>query len=731
MAKSTPHQRHSGKMGGRNKTLLPDYEVSIFEGLNTYIKDIRSLGDGQTPDSMNWITGKYKDNIQLRRGYALLGQTRNAGTGRISGLGVAQRADGFQVPFFSYLRKLKYYDVTSNDTIEIGTDKLPLAASGEDISWMPYQNLAGAYMYLTSPNSSIYKIHTSFPGSIADLNSTAYRGIARIENNRMFMWQRKDQYGQEYINILNVGVSDKATVSQYAQTMGENVGTGNGATKTFTGTQAQVNGSTVSSFNTEFAAPIASGIAITGISVAVQAVVSVASHSFVVGDAFLINGVVGMTQINNIIGIVTATTPTTITTTINSTTFTAWGSAGNIYKAEYFIDNQLGVLTSSLGGTGTINYITGAFSLTFNTAPLNAQNIYAQYYTETSTSGGVADFTVNGSTIGQGKAFNQFDGGGDIQAAFPFDQVIYCFHTVKSWYLTLGQDDTKAANLPYRTLLGIPYFRGGVGTDDGVIFIDTSTPSRPQVKILTIDNNSATAVITVVPLTLSDALDLSAYGFNQAVLFRWNDYDIMSCSASLNGVVQPNNTVTFVRNIYSEAWDLVDFPISCAAPYNGALIAGDSLTNNVFTLFSGTDDDGTLIANHWTSKIYNLGFGGLKKCHRFVIKGLIQQTQNIDIYFSYDSGNFVKTKTVQGNGTYVNVGNPVNVGSSTVGLNVVGGGDVLTAYPFEVEFNISSDNFEEVQVMFEANNIGYVQIDSFEFKDIRIKSRKSRPASLG
>ena len=723
--------KHSGKAGGKSRTILPDYPVAEFNGLNTYIKDLRVLSDGQTPDSLNWITGKYKDNISLRRGYALLGQTRNAGTGRITGLGVAQRSDGTQVPFFSYLQKLKYYDAATDDTIEIGTNSLPAAASGDDVSFMPYQNLAGAFMFLTSPNSSIYKIPTANPGTLVDLKSTAYRGLAKVSNNRMFMWQRKDVYGQKYTNVLNVGVSDKSTLSQYTQTTGTSAGTGDGSTKTFTGSSLTNAGGLNTIFNTEFAAPIASGVAVTGISVATQAVVTVASHTFNVGDCIIINGAGGMTQINNVVGFVYATTPTTITLNINSLTFSAWTSGGSIYLCEYFIDNQNGVLASNLGGTGTINYSTGAYVLNFNTAPLNTQTIFAQYYPENAISGGVADFTVDGSTNGKGKVFNQFDGGGDIQAVFSFDQVEYCFHTIKSWYLTLGTDDTKAANLPYRTLLGMPYFRGGVGTDDGVVFLDVSTPSKPQMKILTIDNNSATTVITVVPKNISDMLDLTAYGFVLVAVERWNDYDVVSCSEVLNGIPQTQNTKMFVRNIYSEQWDLVDYSGSCFAPYNGELLAGDSLSNNVFTLFSGTDDDGANIANHWTSKMYDLGYGGLKQTMRFVIKGLIQQTQNLDIYFSYDNGAFVKTKTVVGNGPYVNLGNAITVGSSTVGSNVVGGGGVIVAYPFEVEFTIASDLFEYVQVQFQANNIGYVQIDEYIFKDNRLKSRCVPPSHIG
>jgi hypothetical protein len=722
--------KHSGKTTGKGRTLLPDYEVSEFNGLNTYIKDLRALADGETPDSLNWITGKYKDNISLRRGYELLGTTRNSGLGRISGLGVGQRKDGKQIPFFSYGQKVKYYDNVTDNTIEIGTNSLPAAAASDDVSFMPYQNLAGAFVYLTSPNSSIYKIASANPGNIKDQLSTAYRGIAKIDTSRMFMWQRKDAYGGNYPNILNIGVSDKATLSQYSQTTAENAGTGDGVTQTFTGTLANASGkSTV--FNTEFAAPIATGVAITGISVAVQAVVTVASHSLVVGNAIVITGVVGMTQINGLIGFVQAVTPTTITLNINSSTFTAWGSGGTIYNCEYFIDDDLGNLKSNLGGTGTINYATGAFSLTFNTAPQNAAVIEAQYYPEDATSGGVADFTVDGTTTGKGKTFAQYDGGGDIQGVFPFDQVQYCLHQIKSWYLNLTTDDTKAQNLPYRSLLGLPYFRGGYATDDGIVFLDMSNPAIPVVKVLSIDENSATAIVTVVPSSLSDMLDLSGYGFNLVAMFRWDNYDIMACAQSLNGVVQTQNTLMFVRNIYSNQWDLVDYCGSCFAAYNGTLIAGDSLTNNVFTLFSGTDDDGVNIQNHWISKLFDLGAEGLKKTSRFVIKGLIQQTQNIDIFFATDSGSFVKLKTVSGTGAYVNLGNPVDVGSSTVGSNVVGGGTVLTAYPFEVEFTISLDSFEYIQCQFQCNSIGYAQIDSFKFKDNRITSRKVPPAYIG
>jgi len=46
---------------------------------------------------------------------------------------------------------------------------------------------------------------------------------------------------------------------------------------------------------------------------------------------------------------------------------------------EVFTDNGSGVLTGSLGGSGTVDYTTGAIAVTFNTAPTNGQVIQASF----------------------------------------------------------------------------------------------------------------------------------------------------------------------------------------------------------------------------------------------------------------------------------------------------------------------------------------------------------------
>ncbi|OYW62748.1 MAG: hypothetical protein B7Z31_00310 [Rhodobacterales bacterium 12-65-15] len=70
--------------------------------------------------------------------------------------------------------------------------------------------------------------------------------------------------------------------------------------------------------------------AVTGITQAASAVVTVGAHTFVTGESVYFSGVVGMTQINTLRGTITAIAATTITVAINSTAFTAYSSAGTV-----------------------------------------------------------------------------------------------------------------------------------------------------------------------------------------------------------------------------------------------------------------------------------------------------------------------------------------------------------------------------------------------------------------
>ena len=623
--------------------IIPDYTISKYYGLNTNIKDIKTLKPGISPDSLNWITGgKEGDHIELRRGQALLGQTRNTDiNGKVTGLGVGIRYDGVEIPFFSHTRKVKYYDVTTDDNIEVGTNMLPAGASGEDVWMEKYQSLAGSFIYLGSPNSSVFKIPVANPDNAVDQSVTDPRfGVFHIGLSRAFAGAKiTDKTG------LFLSYVDKARLSTFTQVTGEAYGTGDGTTKTFTHTLSAIS------------APKTAMI-------------------IVVTDG-----------------------------------------------TETFSDNKDGGLIGNLGGTGTVNYATGAVSVTFNTAPTNLQAITCSYYHETSTSGGILDFTGTAAT--QGAYYPQGDGGGNLMSIYDLNNIYYCFHKLKTYQYTQSLADTTNTNLPYRNI-GIPYQRAAWQTPEGIIFADLARPTDPKFRRLQV--LQGTTNTTIEPLPISDSLDLSAYDFDYCVAFRWGDYEIFCVQEKVVDVSNTFNSKMFVRNVLSGVWDVLDYYASCLMEYEGTLIAGDSISNNVFTLFSGFDDDSDVINNHWTSSDLDLQYDGLKTCRRMVMDGLIQPNQSLKVSLSYDGGAFSEVYTILGNGTYVDSGINTSIGSYTLGSKVIGGGGGSVAHPFEIDFPINSDKFIYVRVKVEALDVGYVSVNSFTFKDIRDKGRKNLPS---
>ncbi|MNO31439.1 hypothetical protein D3C76_214130 [compost metagenome] len=84
--------------------------------------------------------------------------------------------------------------------------------------------------------------------------------------------------------------------------------------------------------------------AVTAISKASSAVITVGSHTFVVGDSVVISGVVGMTQINGRRALVTAISGTTITVAINSALFSDYASGGTVQTQP--LDSGSDILTA-------------------------------------------------------------------------------------------------------------------------------------------------------------------------------------------------------------------------------------------------------------------------------------------------------------------------------------------------------------------------------------------------
>jgi len=617
-----------------------DYKIDTFnKGTITRFDDIKQLPRGSASDSLNWLTRG--DRIEVRRGYALLGTTRQTGIGRVTGLVVGEQADGTEVPFFTHGRKIKHYDSDSDDTVETGSDRLPAGAEGEDIAMQTYKNLGGAWVYASSRNSSIYKIAVANPASVMDLSSTTHKGFIRIKQGRMFLWDRldSDEVGDE--TGLYGSFIDKDELSDYTETTNENVGTGDGTEVTFTATLSVVS-----------AVKTAHGVRVTD-------------------------------------------------------------------TVEIFTEDRNGLLVGDKGGTGTINYVTGAISVTFNTAPANLQAITADYYTEDATSEGIADFTKSTPrTAGQGFVFRQ-DEGGSFKNLFSINDVEFCFHEKKTYKLTLTSDDTNATNLIYRERVGTPYFRAAHEIGDGILYLDNTDKNDPRLRILTFARGST----EVIPISLSDALDLEDYRFDKAEVNDWGEYYVLSCRHKDSD----NNNTMFAYNKQWKVWDRLDYWVSASGIYNGTLIVGDSVSDNVYTLFSGVDDDGSNILNFWESGEIDLDVPGLKKVMRLVVDGFIGPDQTIIIKLSYDGDPFVKVAEYRGDGGYVDRSQSVAVGASTLGTPEIGGGSVggaISAFHFRRELVIATDRFEYLKYRVEGTRLGWAAINSITFKDIRFKGRK-------
>lgn len=617
------------------------YEVKKFLGFAN-MPEPQSLADGVCVDGLNWIFvgGSKKngaDKVELRRGYRLLGT--DAGVGGVTGLRKGTLQDGTELIFKTYARKILYFDTTTDDWVEVGSDSLPLTASGEDIAIDPYTSLAGYAIYFSSPNSSIYKIMLANPGTLIDMSSTSFRGKMKIRNGRMFLWDRlgtgkaKDETG------LYGSKLDKDTYSDYTTVSAEAIGA-LGSTN-YSGTLAfKAGGAKRSCFG------------------------------------------------------VTFTDGTQILT-----------------------DDFNGALVGD--GSGTINYATGAYNITFNAITGGA--VTSTYYWEDPTSGGICDFAYTAIRVaGEGFVLRQDDGGGRLQNIGQYNNDYYCIHEKKAWKLTLSADDATASNIVYRELLGTANWRGVIETDMGVFVINTSFENSSDVQATKIAIEPLGT--SVLPSTISSIVSFEDYRFDKAVLFNWGTYVILACRTSDSA----KNNRLFLYDTNLGLWNPPhDLQASVLETYNGTLICGDSTTNNVYENYSGFDDDDSKILNFITFNITKAGVAGLKKARRFICEGEIQIDQKLEVYASFDRGVFVLIDTILGNGSYVDIGSDIGVGLRTIGSTIMGSGDIVTANHYKKDVKINTSKFEDIQLKFVATELGYVSISMYGFKDIRGKGEKS------
>jgi hypothetical protein len=379
--------------------------------------------------------------------------------------------------------------------------------------------------------------------------------------------------------------------------------------------------------------------------------------------------------------------------------------------SEVYTDNKDGTLAGSLGGTGTINYASGAYTIS------NAGVGTVTYQWEDSTEKGLADFTFSSTRVaGEGNRVTQ-DIGGDaiVSVQVGPDAAYYSIKSQSAYRLALSSDDKTFDNNVWRRDIGMPSWRGAYSTSKGIVFINISNPDKPEMTILqknlTGDN--------IEPIILFPQFKFSLFDYSDCAIGTYERYVVVICREV--GVLFNNKIL--LCDMVKGTVDITSYNARMIVKDSGNIYVGDPLTQSVYQIYNGFDDDGIAISNFWKSKgeQYTDSIAeNLKKYRRGRFKGLIDPDQKVEVWESYDDTDFQLVGTIVGNGSYVDYSNPQVIGGNMIGEVQIGGDDVTNAYPFFCEIKSNLPKFRKRMRMFKAIGIGYVDIDTMIDRDILV-----------
>lgn len=372
---------------------------------------------------------------------------------------------------------------------------------------------------------------------------------------------------------------------------------------------------------------------------------------------------------------------------------------------EVFTDTYLGTLTGSLGGTGTINYTTGAFTTSQSGAGT------ANYLWEMTNNHWVTDFTHSATRLAsEWFVFRQDEGGDAIQVVTVHNGSYYSIKTRSVYQLTIGSDDTTASNIVFRKDIGVPYWRSTVTTGAWVVFLNTANLDKPQLTILTPNQLGD----NLIPVTIATQFDFSKYTWDNCSMTTFGE-NIVFSGKSFNS---STNDTLFLYNFRRKTVDVIPYAAKTMQDISGLLYIGDTTTDNVYQIFSGFDDDDQTIQNYWISGDEFFNTQRLKKTKRFRIKWLITPAQTLEVYISLDDGVFTQIGTIRGDWNYVSMWQSFTIGANGIGVSVIGGEPSdLDWYVYFAELQFSTNKFRKRAVKLVANGIGYVSVDMYDDKN--------------
>lgn len=390
--------------------------------------------------------------------------------------------------------------------------------------------------------------------------------------------------------------------------------------------------------------------------------------------------------------------------------FKAGGATRNCFNVqitltgtgEVYTDNYNGVLTGSLGGTGTINYITGTYTVT------NAGVGTVNYQWEDSNVKGLTDFTKSATRLaGEGFQFPQEQGGDPIlNVLIGLDDAIYSMKSSSTYRLFLDADDITADNQVYRKELGVPSYRASTSIQTGIVFMNTANIEKPEMTILVRNPIGG----NVEPLVMFSQFKFANYDYTDCTIDNYERYILVACrqlGSSFNDVIllcnQEENTV-----------DIIHYQARTFVKSSGYLYCGSPITESVYKLFDGFDDVGLSIQNFIETKAEDFGASVLKKERKLRIKGNISLGKSAKVYLDYDNAGYNLIGTIVSTADYVDLSSPQTIGSNIIGVETIGGssGTTITTYPYFAELRLKKvPKFRVRTIKVVAEGFGYIDIN--------------------
>lgn len=665
----------------------------LWLGIHTIPKSTEDIPVQAAADSIWWISTDWQ--IELTRGRTRLGAEETA-NGTVQGHWYGYKADWTTVHFRKINTKIQYYNTTTGLWVDIVTG----LTSGAEYTFSPYQSLAGTFMYVTGVDW-IYKIHTANPGNFASMYDSTknWKAKSLIATGRMIMWSLPNDktgiYGS-WIDSQNSAVYTTVTAEALSDT---STGTLARISPICTITIASPWVVTLTGHNLAATSPIkfaTTGALPTGITAWTTYYVIAA---WLTANTFQFSTTSGGAAVNTSgtqSGVHTIVWPRTVFgVTITDTS-----------SAEVFTDNYSGVLTGSLGGTGTINYMTGAFT----TSQSGAGTV--DYQWEMTNNKGVTDFSKSATRLaGEWFTFRQDEGWDAIQNITVHNGAYYSLKSRSAYRLTIDTTDLLASNIVFRKDIGMQYWRSSVTTGNGIIFMDTANREQPRLTILTpnaIGDN-------LEPVILAKQFDFSPYTWDMCAMETFGEFILFSGRTS---DVSTNNRL-FMYNFRLWTIDILPYLAKTLVEIEGRMYIGDTTTENVYEIFTGFSDDELEIKNYWISWDDLFGTNRLKKVKRFRIKWLITPSQTLQVYMTLDGWTATLVGTILGNGSYVDASSSYTIGANGIGQSIVGWeSSAEDGAEYLCELHISEWKFRKLAIKLVATWSGYVSVNMYEYHKI-------------